>query len=222
MRVIIVAGGVGLRMKTDTPKQFLELSGKPVLIHSLMAFADVCEGSLPVVVMCHSQLERWKNLCKKHNFTMPHRIVGGGATRFYSVKNGLSAIPDEEQGLVAVHDAVRPLVSRKTIEECIKAAKKFGCAVPAIPVVDTVREVDYQNNNRMIDRAELRLIQTPQIFDIKLLKKAYKQEYTDDFTDCASVFERAGNKIYLTEGNVENIKITTAHDLKIAEALLDF
>ena len=185
-----------------------------------MAFTDFCEGALPVIVICHSQIKRWKELCKEYNFLLPHQIVEGGATRFHSVKNALSAIPDDEKGLVAVHDAVRPLVSRQTIVNCFNGATKYGCAVPAIPVVDTVREVYDLNNNRMLNRASLRLIQTPQVFDVKLLKKAYNQEYTETFTDCASVFESAGNKIYLTEGNVENMKITTAHDLILAQALL--
>ena len=217
MQVIIVAGGAGSRMKSDIPKQFIELSGKPILIHSIMAFAEFYEGSMPIVVLCPSQLEIWTHLCKLHNFKQAHRIVAGGKTRFHSVKNGLEAITDCKAGLVAVHDAVRPLVSKQTIIKCINDATKYGCAIPAIAVADTVREVFDDNTSKMLNRASLRLIQTPQIFDLQLLKNAYEQQYSASFTDCASVFESAGNSIFLTEGNPENIKITTPYDLAIAE-----
>jgi len=217
MHVIIVAGGSGFRMNANIPKQFLEICGKPILIHSLMAFAGFCEVAHPVVVICPSQIKRWHELCKKHNFSMPHQLAEGGSTRFQSVKNGLSLIPDEETGLVAVHDGVRPLVSRQTIENCFNEAAKYGCAVPSVPVVDSVRELCGQSS-RMLNRSALRLIQTPQVFDVALLKKAYQQEYSTLFTDCASVFESAGNIIHLANGNVENIKITNSHDLAVAEA----
>jgi len=214
MWAIIVAGGSGLRMQTDVPKQFLELCGKPILMRSIMAFA--CEGIQAVVVLPLSQIGYWQELCSRHNFALPHQIAEGGATRFHSVKNGLSLLPDE--GLVAIHDGVRPLVSRQTITNCFREAESYGCAVPVAPVNDSVREVSGQTS-RMLDRATLRLIQTPQVFDIALLKKAYEQEYTPAFTDDAAVFEKAGHAIRLTEGNAENIKITTPNDLKVAEAL---
>ena len=216
MFVIIVAGGVGLRMKTDIPKQFMEICGKPVIFHSIMAFLDACEGVNLVIVLCPSQMERWRQLCEIHNFMMPHQIAQGGATRFHSVKNGLSLIPDK--GLVAIHDAVRPLVSRQTIINCFSEAEKYGSAVPTIPVVDTIREVS-QQTNRTLNRSSLRQIQTPQVFDIARIKKAYQQEYSEAFTDCASVFESDDNTVHLTNGNIENIKITTQNDLVIAEAL---
>jgi len=219
MWVIFVAAGAGLRMKTETPKQFLEISGKPILIHSITRFCEFCECVLPIVVISPSQIERWKMLCKEHNFTLSHKIAEGGATRFHSVKNGLSLIPNDAEGLVAVHDGVRPFASRQTINNCIREAEKYGCAIPAVSVVDTIREIS-GNTSRALDRSALRLIQTPQIFDVQLLKKAYQQEYSPSFTDDASVFENAGNLIRLTAGNVENIKITTAHDLRVAEALL--
>ena len=219
MRVIIVAGGSGSRMQANIPKQFLEICGKPILIHTIMAFADACEGDLPVVVICPSQVKRWKELCKIHNFTLPHQIAEGGATRFHSVKNGLSLIPDDEKGLIAIHDGVRPLVDRQTITNCVREAAKYGCAVPTVPVIDSVREVSGQTS-RMLNRSSLRLIQTPQIFDIALIKKAYQQEYLTSFTDCASVFESAGNDIHLTNGCINNIKITSMHDLFAAEAMM--
>ena len=220
MRVIILAGGSGLRMQTNIPKQFLEICGKPILVHTIMAFVEACEGGLPVVVICPSQIKRWKELCKRHNFSLPHQIVEGGATRFQSVKNGLSLIPDDEKGLVAIHDGVRPLVSRQTIIDCCRDAAKYGCAVPCVPVVDSVRDVSGQTS-RMLNRSSLRLIQTPQVFDIALIKKAYQQEYITSFTDCASVFESAGNIIHLTDGNSENIKITSTGDMVVAKAIMN-
>jgi 2-C-methyl-D-erythritol 4-phosphate cytidylyltransferase len=216
MWAIIVAGGSGLRMHTDVPKQFMKLCGKPVLMHSIMAFADACEDIQVVVVVPPLQIEYWQELCNYHGFTLPHIIAKGGSTRFHSVKNGLSLLPDK--GLVAIHDGVRPLVSRQTITGCFREAERYGCAVPAVQVVDSVREIS-KRTSRILDRSVLRLIQTPQVFDIALLKKAYKQEYTPAFTDDASVFEKAGNTIHLTEGNAENLKITTPNDLAVAEAL---
>lgn len=217
MWVIIVAGGSGLRMQTDTPKQFIELCGKPVLMHTISAFADVCECDSTIVVLPYSQNDNWMKLCNIHGFSLPHKIVEGGSTRFQSVKNGLKLLPDK--GLVAIHDGVRPLVSRQTITNCFRDASIYGCAVPTIPVVDSVREINGQKN-RLLDRSKLCLIQTPQVFDIAKLKKAYEQEYSPSFTDDASVYESAGNEIYLTDGNVENIKITAPNDLIVAEALI--
>ena len=217
MWVIIVAGGSGLRMQSNVPKQFLELCGKPVLMYSIEAFADACKDIRVIVVLPDSQIGYWRELCVRHDFTLPHSIAEGGVTRFHSVKNGLALLPEE--GLVAIHDGVRPLVSRQTITACFCEAQNNGCAVPAVPLNDSVREVSGKTN-RMLDRSSLRLIQTPQVFDIALLKKAYEQKYTTAFTDDASVFEKAGHTIHLTEGNVENIKITTPNDLTVAEALL--
>jgi len=214
---IIVAGGSGSRMQTGVPKQFLELCGKPILMHSMEAFADACEEIKIVIVLPAMQIEYWQELCKHHKFMLPHQIAEGGDTRFQSVKNGLALLTGE--GLVAVHDGVRPLVSRETITGCFREAVDYGCAVPVLPVVDSVREASGQTS-RMLNRSVLRLIQTPQVFDITLLKEAYRQEYLPAFTDDASVFEQAGHSIRLTEGNVENIKITTQNDLVVAEALL--
>lgn len=214
---IIVAGGVGSRMQADIPKQFMELCGKPVLMRSIMAFTDACEDIRVIVVLPFSQIVYWQELCSLHSFALPYMIAGGGTTRFHSVKNGLALLPDE--GLVAIHDGVRPLVSRQTIINCFNEAESYGCAVPAVPVNDSVRGISGQTS-RMLDRSTLCLIQTPQVFDIALIKKAYEQEYTPAFTDDASVFEKAGHAIRLIEGNVENIKITTPNDMIVAEALL--
>ena len=216
MWAIIVAGGSGSRMQTDVPKQFLELCGKPVLMHSISAFADACEKIQIIVVLPSLQIAYWQELCHRYTFALPHIVAEGGSTRFHSVRNGLSLLPGE--GLVAIHDGVRPLVSRQTITGCFREAAIRGCAVPVLPVNDSVREVS-ESTNKMLDRSALRLIQTPQVFDITLLKKAYEQEYSPAFTDDASVFEKAGHAIHLTEGNVENIKITTPNDLLVAEAM---
>lgn len=216
---IIVAGGSGSRMQKDVPKQFLELCGKPVLMHSIMAFANFSESIRMIVVLPSLQIRYWRELCSRYDFTIPHEIIGGGSTRFHSVKNGLSLLSGE--GLVAIHDGVRPLVSRQTIANCFCEAASHGCAVPTTPVNDTVREVA-DLKNRMLDRSILRLIQTPQVFDCSLLKKAYEQPYSPAFTDDASVFEKSGHAIHLTEGNVENLKITTQNDLIAAEALKIF
>ena len=214
---IIVAGGSGSRMQADAPKQFLELCGKPILMHSITAFADACVDIRIIVVLPASQIENWQKLCIHYDFTLPHDIAEGGSTRFQSVKNGLFKLSGD--GLVAIHDGVRPLAGRQTINDCFRGAAKYGCAVPVIPVTDSVREVS-EHTSRMVDRSALRLIQTPQVFDITLLKKAYEQEYSPEFTDDASVFEKSGQVIHLTEGNVENIKITTPNDMIVAEAYL--
>jgi 2-C-methyl-D-erythritol 4-phosphate cytidylyltransferase len=212
---VIVAGGSGVRMGSQIPKQFLELCRKPVLMHSITAFTDYRNDIHVVVVLPGSQTGYWKELCLRYNFVIPHELVEGGDTRFHSVRAGLSALPDT--GLVAVHDGVRPLVSRETIDRCFQTALQYTNAVPTIKTADSIREIA-EDGSRIIDRSKIRMVQTPQVFDLSLLKEAYKQEYTDDFTDDASVFERAGNTIRLTEGNVENIKITTPYDLLIAEA----
>jgi len=214
--VIIVAGGTGSRMQTEVPKQFLELCGKPILMHSINAFAENCECAYPIIVLPHSHIDNWLKLCNKHDFKQEHKIILGGSTRFHSVKNALIALPDN--GLVAIHDGVRPLVSRQTIMRCFHEASIYGCAVPTVQIADSVRE-STGLNNRALDRSKLFLIQTPQVFDIAKLKKAYEQEYSPEFTDDASVYEKAGNVIHLTEGNVENIKITTPNDLIVAECL---
>ncbi len=213
---IIVAGGSGARMQAAMPKQFIELDGQPILMYAVRAFFCYDKNIQIVIVLPETQMAYWQELCNRHHFHIPHQAVTGGKTRFHSVKNGLSLLPDN--GLVAIHDGVRPLVSQQTITECFQTAKQYGNAIPTIPVVDSVREM-VGNASRMMDRSKLCLVQTPQVFDIQLLKNAYRQEYIPSFTDDASVFETAGHTIRLTKGNVENIKITTQHDLIIAAAL---
>ena len=214
---IIVAGGKGERMNADIPKQFLEIQGKPILMHTLEVFHRYDSEMKLILVLPSVQIDFWKELCKKHAFTVSHQIVEGGQTRFHSVKNGLNTF--SAAGLVAVHDGVRPLVSLETISRCFDAAKKYEAVVPVVDLVDSIRQVN-ENGSISVDRNQYKLVQTPQIFHFDLLKKAYDQEFSQAFTDDASVVEVLGTKIYLVEGNRENIKITTEFDLKMAESIL--
>jgi len=215
--VIIVAGGSGSRFKSDIPKQFIELRGKPILMHSIEAFYKYENNIEIILVLPEQQVNFWNSLCKSHGFDIKHHIVFGGKTRFESVKNGLSTVnPINKQ--IAIHDGVRPLVSQNTIDRCFMESKAHGNSIPAILPVDSIRQVTI-NGNQFIDRSKLRLIQTPQVFEAGLLKKAYGQNYQESFTDDASVVEAMGEKINLIEGNRENIKITNNIDLLIAEVL---
>jgi 2-C-methyl-D-erythritol 4-phosphate cytidylyltransferase len=214
---IIVAGGKGERMQTDIPKQFIEIKGKPILMHTLEVFQKFDSSIKLILVLPAVQLAFWENLCKKHFFTLKHQIVEGGKTRFDSVKNGLSAV--QFPALVAVHDGVRPLVSIDTIERCFCEAEKNEASIPVIDLVDSIRKIS-ENGSQSVDRTAYKLVQTPQVFDGEILKKAYQQEFSSLFTDDASVVEAFGKKINLVEGNRENIKITTSFDLQMAEMLL--
>ena len=215
---IIVAGGKGMRMGKDLPKQFLPIDGTPILMHTLQAFYDYDPSMTLIVVLPSDQQAYWSKLCGDYHFTIPHVVVKGGETRFHSVKNGLASIKGE--GLVAVHDGVRPFVHCATIDRCFAAAQESGAAVPVVEVVDSLRKVE-DEESKAVSRRDYRIVQTPQVFDISLLKEAYKQPYTVDFTDDASVVEAYGRKISLVEGNRENIKITSPFDLVIAEAFLN-
>jgi 2-C-methyl-D-erythritol 4-phosphate cytidylyltransferase len=206
---IIVAGGSGSRMKSDIPKQFIEVGGLPILMHTLKRFKEADAEIELILVLPASQFEFWNNLCKKYP-TVPHQLVAGGKTRFQSSLNGLQAIDNE--GLVAIHDGVRPFVSVDIVNESFKIASEKGNAVVSVPSKDSVRV-----NGQAIDRSTVRLIQTPQTFQIPLIKKAFETEELSTFTDDASV---AGFTINLIEGNYENIKITTPEDLLWAEVIL--
>lgn len=216
--VIIVAGGSGTRMNNKTPKQFLLIAGKPVLFHTLSTFYTYCNDIRIILVLPQSQIERWKKLCKEFEFIIPHSIVEGGNTRFDSVKNGLK--PIKEKGIIAIHDGVRPLVSIKTITNTFDAAEKHRAAIPVISVNESLREIS-GNTNRSADRNNYRIVQTPQCFKSEIIQKAYQQNYMESFTDDATVVEKTGEKIFLVEGNIENIKITTAFDLSFAECLMN-
>lgn len=215
--VIIVAGGKGERMHMDVPKQFLELHGKPVLMHTIERFFSYDAGIKIVLVLPAAQIDFWHSLCEKHQFSLKHTIECGGATRFHSVKNGLNTV--SLPALVAVHDGVRPLVDIETIERCFNQAHETGAAIPVTDLVDSIRKID-EHNSVAVNRADYKLVQTPQVFDGDLLLRAYEQDFSAEFTDDASVVEKLGHKISLVAGNRENIKITTSMDLVLAEYFL--
>lgn len=214
---LIVAGGKGLRMGSDLPKQFLPIGGKPVLMHTLEAFWRYDAEMRLILVLPEVQQEYWRQLCDKYQFRLPHTIANGGETRFHSVKNGLALSADE--GLIGVHDGVRPFVSQEVIGRCYDRAVQEKAVVPVIDVVETVRHLT-DTGSETVSRNDYKLVQTPQVFDAALLKQAYAQPYTPFFTDDASVVEAIGVPVCLVEGNRENIKITTPFDLKVATALL--
>lgn len=215
--VLIVAGGKGLRMGADIPKQFLPIGEKPVLMRTLETFHACNQEMQLIVVLPHDQQAYWAKLCAEYHFAVPHRVADGGETRFHSVRNGLALV--NAPGRVGVHDGVRPFVSREVIVRCYALVAKAKAVVPVVPVVETVRHLT-EGGSTTVNRDEYRLVQTPQVFDVELLKRAYEQSYTPAFTDDASVVEALGVSVMLTEGNRENIKITTPFDLRVAEALL--
>lgn len=216
---VIVAGGKGLRMGASIPKQFLPVNGLPILMLTIKRFREY-DGSLRIIlVLPKEQHEYWNELCKNYHFTDAYAVVEGGETRFHSVRNGLAAIPDDTQGVVGIHDGVRPFPSVEVIRACYETARTAKAVIPVVPVVETVRHIVAGGKTETVDRADYRLVQTPQTFDIQLLKQAYAQPYRDCFTDDASVVESAGHEVTLIEGNRDNIKITTPFDLRIARIL---
>ena len=236
---IIVAGGKGLRMGGELPKQFIPVEGRPVLMRTLDTF-HACDSSIQIIlVLPHDHQPYWQELCREYQFAVPHRIANGGATRFHSVQNGL-ALVDAPEALVAVHDGVRPFVSHEVINRCYQDADQYGAVVPVIPVVETVRQLVpslsdeaacqkeilnfqfsiFNSGSVTVPRDAYRLVQTPQTFNASLLRRAYEQPYQDAFTDDASVVEALGHAVHLVEGNRENIKLTTPFDLTVARALL--
>ena len=216
--ILIVAGGRGTRMGGPQPKQFLELAGRPVLMHTLEAFDRWDASARLIVVLPEDQIDTWKRLCEAHVFGRIHRVVAGGETRFHSVRNGLGAVASN--GLIAVHDGVRPLVAPSVIAACFAAAADGGAAVPVVPVVESVREMDADGDSRPVDRTRLRVVQTPQVFRADVLRAAYCLPYDPRFTDDASVVEASGVAVRLVPGNRENIKLTTPMDLLLAEQLM--
>lgn len=229
--IIVVAGGKGLRMGGDIPKQFLPVGGKPVLMRTLERFREYSPELRIILVLPEAQQDYWQQLCREYHFTVEHTIANGGETRFHSVKNGLALIPDDVQGVVGVHDGVRPFVSTEVIGRCYEAARTLEAAIPVTPVVETLRYVGHQTDDtkstlhgdatsKNVLRSDYRLVQTPQTFTVSLLKRAYALPYTDSFTDDASVVEALGHNVSMVDGNRENIKITTPFDLVIAEALI--
>lgn len=215
--VIVVAGGLGKRMNSETPKQFLLVAGKPLLIHTLLKFYHFDQKMKIVLVLPHEYIDTWNILCSQHRFFIPHQIEPGGSARFFSVKNGLKQV--DKNGLVAIHDGVRPLVPFQLIQSGFEAAARFGSAIPVIRPSESLRKID-NANSYPVDRDQYRLIQTPQIFNAALIAEAYELPWQPQFTDDATVFEANGNEVHLIEGAPENIKITLHSDLLFAEALL--
>ena len=220
--IIIVAGGKGLRMGSDIPKQFLPIGGKPVLMRTLERFRAYSSALQIILVLPEAQQDYWRKLCEEYHFEVEYQLANGGQTRFHSVQNGLALVPDDAEGVVGVHDGVRPFPSIEVIRNCYETARTAKAVIPVIPVVETVRQIfsNGLHDSRTVPRDEYRLVQTPQTFDIQLLKAANRQPYNDGFTDDASVVESYGHAITLVEGNRENIKITTPYDMKIAEVLI--
>ena len=216
--VIIVAGGSGTRFGAQVPKQFLALCGKPILMRTIEAFA----GNVDVIVtLPANQMDAWRDLCHEHDFTVPHRIVPGGETRWHSVKNALDSIGNaDDVDVIAVHDGVRPLVSGALINRCLATAREHGSAIPVVMLNDSVRQVMGETSHAL-DRSTLRAVQTPQAFDARLLFDAYSLPYQPTFTDDASVVEQLDRPITLVEGDPHNLKITRPMDLALAEYLLD-
>jgi 2-C-methyl-D-erythritol 4-phosphate cytidylyltransferase len=217
LTTIIVAGGKGERMQSDMPKQFIELRSLPILMHTIRVFYDYTAVMKLIVVLPETQIENWRTLCKKHAFSISHDVVSGGQTRFESVSNGLALAGSE--GIIAIHDGVRPLVSRETISRCFGAAARFGAAIPVMPPVESLRMITAEGSVA-VDRNRFRMVQTPQVFRAEIIQKAYQQQFNPLFTDDASVVEHAGYPIGLVEGNAENIKITLPADLLWAENLI--
>lgn len=233
--VIIVAGGKGLRMGADLPKQFLPIGGKPVLMHTLERFRAFDPAINIILVLPHEQQDYWQKLCREYGCTVTHHVADGGESRCHSSFNGLRAIPDDvEEALVGIHDGVRPFPSPDTLRRCYDAAGQTGAVIPVLPVVDTLRQIGKEGTSSTVPRSNYRIVQTPQVFRLSLLRAAFRKAFRTDsdsvainggadtatFTDDASVVEAYGHAVTLVEGNRENIKLTTPFDLTIAEALL--
>ena len=200
--IIIVAGGKGLRMGSDIPKQFLPIGGKPVLMRTLERFRAYSSALQIILVLPEAQQDYWRKLCEEYHFDVEYNLANGGQTRFHSVQNGLALVPDDAEGVVGVHDGVRPFPSIEVIRNCYETARTAKAVIPVIPVVETVRHLE-GDKSVTVPRGDYRLVQTPQTFDIQLLKSANRQPYNDGFTDDASVVESYGHAITLVEGNRE-------------------
>lgn len=215
--VVVVAGGKGLRMGSEIPKQFMLLNNLPILMHTLSNFFRWDNKVNLILVLPENQRDYWNQLCLEYQFTVPHQITKGGETRFHSVLNGLQLVP--KNTLVAIHDAVRPFVSKNTIQQCFDEAKAKGNAIPFTFIPDSLRWIE-NGESKILNRDKVIKILTPQVFQSNILHLAFQQTYQDFFTDDASVIENIGEKINLVEGNPENIKITTPNDLIVAEAYI--
>jgi 2-C-methyl-D-erythritol 4-phosphate cytidylyltransferase len=207
-------------MQSEVPKQFMPVGGLPVLMHTLQQFYQASPSIKIILVLPEKDISKWNNLCKQYTFTLPHVQVPGGETRFHSVQNGLQAI-SETDGLVAIHDGVRPFVPLKTIKHSFDIAKEKGCAITVVPLKDSIRSISPDGASQTVDRTQFRLVQTPQTFQLAVIRKSFLQAVHTNFTDDASVAEAAGFQVSLIDGSYENIKITTPDDLLWAEAFLN-
>ncbi len=214
---ILVAGGSGKRLGGPVPKQFQSLKGRPLLMWTIEAFHRHDRDMPLIVVLPQAHFDIWKALCTGHRFSVPHAVVAGGEQRWHSVKAGLERVKGD--GLVAVHDGVRPLVSTDLIGRCFSAADRHGAAIPVVPVAPSIRETTAEGS-RALDRSRLLAVQTPQCFHTDLLRKAFEQPYDSAFTDEATLVERLGVEVHLVEGEEHNIKVTTSVDMRVAELLL--
>lgn len=216
---VIVAGGSGTRMGAPMPKQYLPIGGVPVLMHTLRKFARAVSNIKLILVIPANDFELWTELCEQHQFQIPHQVVAGGKSRFQSVKNGLNMIPDHE-GLVAIHDGVRPFVEAEVIQSSYEVAAKSGSAIAVVALKDSIRKLQDDGKSVFQERQYFRLVQTPQTFQVSKIKKAFEVTELHTFTDDATVYEHQGWQVELIAGNLENIKITTPEDLEYAEFLL--
>lgn len=217
INVLIVAGGSGTRMNNAIPKQFLPIKDKPVLKWVFEAFNQLGNVNF-ILVLNEKYIQYWKQLCIDNNISIPHKIVEGGPTRFHSVVSGLKVIPGGE--LVLIHDGARPFPSLETISNVTNIALNKGNAIPVVDIQESLREVS-GNFNRLVDRNSYKIVQTPQAFHTELIKEAYNTQYQENYTDDSAVLESTGERIFITEGNPENIKISTTTDLIIAEGIID-
>lgn len=218
--VIIVSGGTGSRMESSLPKQFHQLNGLPILMHSIYAFHKDNKSIKIILVINKAHHKQWEDLCNKYAFDIPYELVYGGKSRFHSVKNGLEFIFKQESSLtnvlIGIHDGVRPLISQDIINRAYSTAENNGSAIPAIRSRDSIRIINAKKENEAIDRDSVLIIQTPQVFRANLLKEAYKYKFEEGFTDDASVIEKSGYPIHIIEGDIRNIKITYPSDIDIA------
>lgn len=216
---VLVAGGKGMRMGTSLSKQYLPLAGKPVLMHTLERFFQADPSLLLILVLPKEDFEYWINLCASHSFDLPHQLVAGGSSRFQSVKNGLMALPFQD-GLVAIHDGVRPFVSEKVIQTSFEIAAEKGSAIPVVALKDSLRKVSTSGESSFQNRTHFRLVQTPQTFQLDKIREAFGTEELPIFSDDATVYEHQGWEVSLFEGNLENIKLTTPEDLEYANFMI--
>lgn len=215
--MIIVAGGSGTRMGTELPKQFIELAGKPILMHTLGKMQAFDQEMQLILVLPEEQMDFWEQLCGKHNWRVPHLLANGGATRFLSVKSGLQLV---EGSLVGIHDGVRPFVAKAVMQNCFESADENGAAVPVMPIVQSLRKLN-GSSSEAVNRNDYRAVQTPQCFQTEVLKQAFQAADRTDYSDDATVVEANGGEIHLVTGNAENIKITTPFDLEMAGLIIE-